>query len=473
MTNQNTQDRYNEEMQRVLLSFLISDPNSFSLTANIIKPEYFDSGLKNATEYILSYTDEWKTIPTPAQIKAKTGIAIDQFSDVTPQHGEWFTSEMESFCRHKALELVILDGVDLLAKGEGGEVERRVREAMTISLMKDLGTSYFEDPKTRLERLKDRSSFISTGWETLDDKLYGGFTRGALNIFAGGPGAGKSLFLLNLARNWAKMGLNVIYFSLELSEDLVSMRMDSMSTGFGTKEILKRINEVDIAVRQAGRGAGDLVFKKMPEGNTTCNDLRAYLKEYTIQTGRKVDALVIDYLDLMKPNSGKIDVANLFVKDKYTSEEMRALAHELDALCVTASQLNRQSVEAAEFDHSHIAGGISKLNTADNVMAIRTSAHMREDGRYGLEFLKTRSSSAVGSKMELAFCNASLVITDMVGGGGGPASLGKPKTATAIQSELKARTSSTIGEDDEQVDPETGEVLRAGLMDLINKNRPH
>lgn len=470
MTIHNTQDRYNEEMQRVLVSFLISDPNSYSLTQNIIKPEYFDPGLKKAVEHILSYTNEWHTLPTPEQIKAQTGITVDLFSDVKPQHGEWFCAEMESFCRHKALELVILEGVDLLAKGEGAEVERRAREAMTISLMKDLGTSYFADPKTRLERLKDRSSFVSTGWATLDDKLYGGFTRGALNVFAGGSGAGKSLFLLNIARNWALMGLNVVYFSLELSEDLVSMRMDSMSSGFTTKEILKRINEVDIAVRKAGRGAGDLVFKKLPEAGTTANDLRAYMKEYTIQTGKTIDAIIVDYLDLMSPNSGRVDPGNLFVKDKYTSEELRALAGETNTLCVTASQLNRQSVEAAEFDHSHIAGGISKINTADNVFGIFTSQTMRENGKYQIQFLKTRSSSAVGSKLDLKFNPASLVISDWDGDESG---LLAPKTASSIQNELKSKVSATTAtsSDGTTYDAETGEVLRESMLDLIRKNR--
>jgi hypothetical protein len=75
--------------------------------------------------------------------------------------------------------------------------------------------------------------------------------------------------------------------------------------------------------------------------------------------------------------------------------------HEWDIPVVSASQLNRQSVGEQEFDHSHIAGGISKINTADNVFGIFTSQSMREGGKYRLQFLKTRSSSAVGSQVDL------------------------------------------------------------------------
>ena len=79
---------------------------------------------------------------------------------------------------------------------------------------------------------------------------------------------------------------------------------------------------------------------------------------------------------------------------------------------VTASQLNRSAVEEIEFDHSHIAGGISKIQTADNVIGIFTSQAMRERGQYQLQLLKTRSSSGVGSKINLVFDRDSLKITD-------------------------------------------------------------
>jgi hypothetical protein len=79
---------------------------------------------------------------------------------------------------------------------------------------------------------------------------------------------------------------------------------------------------------------------------------------------------------------------------------------------VTASQLNRAAVEEIEFDHSHISGGLSKIQTADNVIGIFTSRAMKERGRYQIQFMKTRSSSGVGQKVELEFNVDTLRITD-------------------------------------------------------------
>ena len=80
---------------------------------------------------------------------------------------------------------------------------------------------------------------------------------------------------------------------------------------------------------------------------------------------------------------------------------------------VTASQLNRGAVEEIEFDHHHIAGGISKIQTADNVIGIFTSNAMRERGRYQIQFMKTRSSSGVGSKVDLKFNPDTLRVEDL------------------------------------------------------------
>jgi len=161
-----------------------------------------------------------------------------------------------------------------------------------------------------------------------------------------------------------------------------------------------------------GKKSGSLQIKYIPSGKTT-NDIRSYLKEYEVKTGLRADAIVVDYMDLLMPIGKKISAENLFIKDKYVAEELRNFAVEKNVVLVSAAQLNRNSVEEVEFDHSHISGGISKIQTADNVFGIFTSRAMRERGRYQLQFMKTRSSSGVGQKIDLDFNIDSLRITDV------------------------------------------------------------
>jgi len=403
---------YNEETQELFLKFLISDPDLFSRCANIVEPDYFNMKYRSAVKLFQSHATDFNAIPTPEQVSAASGVSIEPIENITSDHHDWFLREFETFCRHKALEKAIIESTDLLENQDYGAVENKIKDASQVGLVKDLGLDYFENPKERLQWIKDQSGAISTGWKGIDHKLYGGMNRGEMTIFAGGSGAGKSLFLQNFGVNWALAGLNTVYISLELSEQLISMRLDSMVSGYGTKEVMKNMEDVDLKVRMKAKGAGRFRVKQMPNG-VNCNDIRVFLREYEISCGEKVDCLLVDYLDLMMPISAKVSGSDLFIKDKYVSEELRNLAMEKDLLFVTASQLNRGAVEEIEFDHHHIAGGISKIQTADNVVGIFTSNAMREKGRYQIQFMKTRSSSGVGTKVDLKFDPDTLRIEDL------------------------------------------------------------
>ena len=410
MTKQNTD--YGVDVQHLYLEMMLADAQTFVRCTSIFDPTLFDRKLQKSAEFLQNYVEEHNVLPTPDIINAATGSNFKQQMDLREEHFDWLMGDFETFIKHKGLEKAILESADLLEKGEYGPVEEMIKKAVQVGLTKDMGTDYFADPRARLMKIKDKNGQVSTGWKSVDDKLFGGMNRGELNIFAAGSGGGKSLFLANLGCNWALQGLNVLYLTFELSEELVSMRVDSMMTGIPSREIFKSIDDVEMKVKVIGKKSGHYQVKYMPSGKTS-NDIRAYMKEYEIKMGHKIDVLLVDYLDLLMPISKKISAENLFIKDKYVSEELRNLAMEKKCVFVTAAQLNRGAVEEVEFDHSHISGGLSKIQTADNVFGIFTSRAMREHGRYQIQLMKTRSSSGVGMKIDLGFDIDTLRITDL------------------------------------------------------------
>jgi archaellum biogenesis ATPase FlaH len=402
---------YSPELQKLFLEMMLQDAQSYVRVQNIYNPENFDRSLREVAKFIKTHTDDHKAMPTAEQVKAVTGVDLKPVPDLTEDHYSWFMAEFEGFTRRNELERAILKSADLLEKGDYDPVEKLIKDAVQISLTKDMGTDYFLDPRARLLAIKSNNGQVSTGWPTLDKRLFGGMNRGELNIFAGGSGSGKSLFMQNIAINWCTQGLNGVFLTLELSEGLCAMRMDSMVANCSTKEVFKDLDTVEMKVKMVGKKSGALRIKYMP-AQSNVNQIRSYLKELQVQTGLRVDFIMVDYLDLVMPVSAKVSPNDLFVKDKYVSEELRNLSKELNILMITASQLNRGAVEEIEFDHSHIAGGLSKINTADNVFGIFTSRAMRERGRYQLQLMKTRSSSGVGMKVDLEFDLESLRITD-------------------------------------------------------------
>ena len=446
----------------------MTDAESFVRCQGVFDPETFDRRLVESAKFLKNYVEEHNALPTFDMINAATKNDLKSPGELQESHYDWLLAEFETFSKHKALEAAILKSADFLDKGEYGPVEDMIKKAVQIGLQKDLGTDYFASPRERLEAIKDKNGQISTGWPTLDKKLFGGFNRGELNIFAGGSGSGKSLFMANLGVNWCLQGLNVMYLTFELSENLVSMRIDSMISGIPSREIFKTIDDVDMKVRIIGKKSGAFQVKYMPTGKNA-NDVRAYLKEYEIKTGRKVDVLLIDYLDLMHPIGQKISAENLFVKDKYVSEELRNLAMELNTIFVTASQLNRSSVEEIEFDHSHISGGISKINTADNLIGIFTSRAMRERGRYQIQLMKTRSSSGVNSKIDLEFDVDTLRITDL-GEEGQESSGATSSNSSSVLNNLKRNSSTANPPADDPSDGGTVGKIKAEASTVQLRN---
>jgi archaellum biogenesis ATPase FlaH len=402
---------YSPELQKLFIEMMLQDAQSYVRVQNIYNPENFDRSLREVAKFIKTHTDDHKAMPTHEQVKAVTGVDLKHVPDLTEDHYSWFMAEFEGFTRRNELERAILKSADLLEKGDYDPVEKLIKDAVQISLTKDMGTDYFLDPRARLLAIKSNNGQVSTGWPTLDKRLFGGMNRGELNIFAGGSGSGKSLFMQNIAINWCTQGLNGVFLTLELSEGLCAMRMDSMVANCSTKEVFKDLDTVEMKVKMVGKKSGALRIKYMP-AQSNVNQIRSYLKELQVQTGLRIDFIMVDYLDLVMPVSAKVSPNDLFVKDKYVSEELRNLSKELNILMITASQLNRGAVEEIEFDHSHIAGGLSKINTADNVFGIFTSRAMRERGRYQLQLMKTRSSSGVGMKVDLEFDLETLRITD-------------------------------------------------------------
>jgi len=457
---------YSPDVQKLFLEFMLQDAQSYVRVQNVFNPKNFDRKLQPVAKFIAEHSEKYGTLPERSQILATTGVRLDEIPDLSDGHLDWFFVEFENFTRRQELERAILKSADLLEKGDFGPVEKLIKDAIQVGLTKDMGTDYFADPKGRIERYFNSGGQVSTGWPQLDKIMYGGFSRGELNIFAGGSGSGKSLVMMNLALNWlTNQGLSGIYITLELSEELASLRTDAMLTDTSTKEIRRNIETTELKVRMASKKAGQYRVKYLP-AQSNINDIRSYLKEVQIQHDIKVDFIMIDYLDLLMPVSTKVSPSDLFIKDKYVSEELRNLAKELNVLMVTASQLNRSAVEEIEFDHSHISGGISKINTADNVFGIFTSRAMRERGRYQIQCMKSRSSTGVGQKIDLEYNMETMRITDL--GSDEQESSGYVRKPSILDSTNSQHTF-TSHPVNETVENNTGEVQNTRLQQLLSK----
>ncbi len=379
--------------QKLLIEYLISSPDTYALCSSIVNPLYFDPEFRNAVEFVHKYYDEYHQTPDINQIEAETNVKFNTH-EVTTDQLEYTINEVEQFCKKRAMEKAVLDSVPLIEKKEFGKIENLIRDAVTVSLNRNMGTDYFKDPEGRLIRMAESGVKISTGWAGVDTLLYGGMERGQLIVFSANTGGGKSVALANLGLNFLLQGLNVVYFSFELSEDLISQRYDTMVSGVATAIWQYHKDEISQAVLTTGDKTGHLLIREMHSG-TTPNQLRAYLKEYELIYNRIPDLIIADYLDIMSPNE-RVSADNVFEKDKRVSEQIRDIGKDYNAVVASASQQNRGAVEESHIHQGHVAGGISKVNTSDVWISVIANATQRAAGECAFQFLKTRSSDGEG-----------------------------------------------------------------------------
>ncbi len=395
--------------QKLLLEYLISSVDTFALTSSIIRPEYFDPELRNTVAFIEQYYDQYNTTPDVSQIAAESGVDLT-IQAVSRDKIDYCANEIEAFCKRKAIERAILSSPALIEKGDYGQVEKVIKEAITVSLNRDLGMRYFDDPLGRLRRLTQSETPHATRWIEFDQMLNGGILRKQMLLFSANSGGGKSMVMANLAVNFIEDGLRVLYITLELSEEMVSLRFDSMITGVHAAEWRQRITETATKIESKKDGCGELYIKYMSAG-TTSNQIRAYLKEFELKYDCVPDMLIVDYLDIMGTNE-KMYADNVFEKDKQTSEQLRNIGADYNMFVVTASQQNRGAVGVTDLNHSHIAGGISKINTTDVYVSIIMTDAMKASGELAMQFLKTRSSDGVGKTIYMKWDNKALRVSN-------------------------------------------------------------
>jgi hypothetical protein len=175
--------------------------------------------------------------------------------------------------------------------------------------------------------------------------------------------------------------------------------------------LMREMQKVAIEVEKAAsKGMGKFFIKRMPENRTNINHMRSYIQQLIQQTGIKIDFIIGDYIDIMG-TTHNVPADNVFIKDKFVTEEFRSLGFDFDCAMISASQLGRAAVEAENVTQGHIAGGISKINTADYVVAIRQDDKMKAIGEINFQILKSRNSGGVGKLLVMAWDAISLLIS--------------------------------------------------------------
>ena len=169
----------------------------------------------------------------------------------------------------------------------------------------------------------------------------GGLGSGDLGLIFGNPGGGKSWMLVNMGAAAVMAGYNVCHYTLELSEDYVGRRYDSLFSGVDVQVIHQHREVVNKIVSEL---PGKLIIKEFPMSKASIATIESHIQKCS-DLGHKPDLIIIDYVDLLKSKRKSIDRKDE-IDDIYTST--KGLARELKipiwSSIVTGKQIGRAHV---------------------------------------------------------------------------------------------------------------------------------
>ncbi len=401
-------DQFINAKEKLLVEYALSDRSLFTQLYNILNPRYFDKPLDQVMGFVTDYFKKYHNVPTPDIIDAELGIQLElhQFDN-----GEWEYAfeELESHCQNEAMRHAILSSVDHLEENKMSSIFNEIREALMVKADNDLGTDHFEDPFNRLTAMQETLEQRPIGIDKLDT-LLDEVRRGELGIFAAGTGGGKSIILSNVAMYMARQKLDILILSVELSEEMITKRMDSMITGVNTKEVFSRIDDVVDILDSERDNYGSIRVKRMPS-SASPSMIRTYLMEYHLTYGKYPDVICLDYIDILKPDDSKLLGDNKFNIDEHLTFSVRDIMAEYDIYGFTASQLNRDAVDKTEINYGMIAGGISKVNASDFTVAIYATQEDIDNCIVNIRQLKVRNTAKTTQPIQLYLNPHTLKIT--------------------------------------------------------------
>ena len=373
MSEQSTLIQFGTTFQSKTLSSLLGDQKFLQTISDILEPEYFDSDAnKWIAKTIREYFFEYKSKPTLEVMKVKISEIendILKVSVVDNLKEAWryiestdlkFVQEQTlEFCRNQVMKTAIMNSVDLIEVGQYDQIKKLVDNAMKAGQDRDLGHNYIDGMEERLNESARKT--VKTGWDPIDDVMDGGLGSGELGVVVAPAGIGKSWCLQTLGSAAVKAGLNVVHYTLELNENYVGLRYDTVFSGITTSNIKFYQDDVKKKIDQL---TGTLLIKYFPTKSASVQTLTSHLSQIELQ-GNKPDLVLVDYADILKGigTEKRHVLENIY-------EDLRGLAGEMDCPIWTASQANRSSLEEEVIDATKVAEAYSKVMIADFVVSV-------------------------------------------------------------------------------------------------------
>lgn len=391
-----------DEFENIIVYKSLTDERYLSNIIEVIKPEYFkDKNIKAIFVIIKTFYTKTNTVPTITELK--TYINNDEVKEtfktvlrtITNIDKNLNESELidntERYIKEKAIYHTMLEVAEDVSSGkiDTSFILDKFEKSWGINLKTDMGLDLFKDFDKVIDDINVDQPVVPSKWKWLDDKLSGGFLQKgrALYVFAGETNVGKSIFLGNLATNIASQGKTVLLITLEMSEMVYARRLSSNITKIPLRNLRSESATLKQQIEEisGNNPNGKILIKEFPPSTVTVHELQGFIKNITSK-GIKIDAIVLDYLNLVLSKVGN----NSYERVKFVSEQTRALTYQFNCPIISATQLNRSGYNINSPGLETISESIGLAATADVIISIFQDEEDKELGVVKLGMMKNR-----------------------------------------------------------------------------------
>lgn len=403
----------NVNLQSVILRNLLTNEKYLREVIPFIKSEYFEGIYKKVFYEVTEFVNKYNSLPTFESLKVKMDesekINDNEYNEVIQllptlfnqddiDH-KWLKDMTEKWCQDRALSNAIYESINIIQgknqiRGKDA-LPSILSDALSVSFDLNVGHNYIENANDRFEYYNSAEDWkLPFDIDMLNTITDGGLVRKSLNVLLMGTGVGKSLAMCHFAASNILSGYNVLYITLEMSEEKIAERIDANLLDVNIKDVPKMTKQKFVSKIDEikNKSKGTLVIKEYPTSQANTNHFRALLNELKLKRKFIPDVIYIDYLNICASSKikGLSGGVNSYTYIKSIAEEMRGLAVEFNIPIMSATQVTRSGYNNSDVELTDTSESFGLPATCDVMLAGITSEELERAGQIMFKQLKNR-----------------------------------------------------------------------------------
>lgn len=387
----------------------LKNPDYRNAVFGFLDDSIFDGERKKVFNIIKIYFNAYKKWPSLKELNVEISKYIKSENDaenysaiLTKMYNaepidnlQWIMNKTEQYILTKKVYNAVSTSVVEFEREDPNfnSLLEQLKNAVSFKFDRNLGMAYILDFQKRMEMYSEQVEKTPFDLEFFDKYSrkgdHSGFEKATLNICLAPTNGGKSIWLVDRAAKALMRGMNVLYVSLEMSEQAILERIDANMHDIDINDIPLRIDDLTKKMQALKKKiTGEIYVKRYPPRSINSNAIRNLLSEFQ-KSGINIDLLIVDYIGILAPNE-KIQGANTNTMIQRASEDLRGLAIEFLIPVWSAQQFNRNAYDSSDPSLADISEGISLAQTSDFIFAIINIAELETINQCLCKILKNR-----------------------------------------------------------------------------------